>query len=79
MQHDEELNDWEMEEEETPPDKLKKKWEKEERSPNETAVCNSCGKRIPVETVACLYCGEAVYHDTGLLGKILRWLKGKWR
>lgn len=71
----EESNDWE-EEEEVPPEKLQKKWEREDYEEPPAVECPSCKKRVPASTFKCLYCGEQVFHDSGLLGKILKWLRG---
>ena len=66
--------------EETPdeeiPDKLKKKWEKEDFE-NEVRektfkLCPHCAKLIEPEAFSCIYCGERVFWDSGLLGGIMK-------
>ena len=74
-QDDEDPKDWEMEDED-PPENLKRKWIEQEYFGNKTVVCASCKKHIPADSVTCLFYEARVYHDTGLLGKILKWLKG---
>jgi len=69
---EDETKDWELEEE-IPPEPLKHKWEKGGPS---TVRCPACKNWIPQESLTCLFCGSTIYHDTGLLGKFLRWLKG---
>jgi hypothetical protein len=68
--------DWELNEE-TPPDKLQKKWEHDDYEERPAVVCPSCKKRVPADSFRCLYCSTRVFHDSGLLGRILKWIKGK--
>ncbi len=71
---DDELEDWQFEEE-NPPDKLQKKWDREEIIPPAPMVCPSCGKQVPGDSLTCLFCDAQVLKDSGFLGKILAWLK----
>lgn len=53
---DEGPHDWEMKDEE-PPEKLQKKWEREETRGPQGVVCPSCKKETPDENRACIFCG----------------------
>jgi hypothetical protein len=80
MSADEEPKDWDPEKEENPPENLKRKWiEREYFGKDEVAKCEACGKFVPADTLTCLFCGGSIPHDTGLLGKIIRWLKSCFR
>ncbi len=77
MLDDEEPKDWEKHEEENPPENLRRKWiEREYFGKDKTVRCGTCKKFVPAENLECLFCGATMNHDTGLLGKILRWIKG---
>lgn len=67
--------DWEVKDED-PPEELKRKWVEREHFGKRTVECPACKKAVPSESVSCLFCGAGIPHDTGLLGKVLRWLKG---
>ncbi len=67
-------SDWE-EQDEIPPEKLQKQWEKEEYEEKPAVPCPSCHKRLPASSFKCLYCGGQVFHDSGLLGKIMKWIR----
>lgn len=69
------LDDGEMEDED-PPENLKRKWIEREYFGKKTASCPSCGKIVPSEGLTCLFCGAEIFHDSGLLGKILKWIRG---
>lgn len=70
---DDEPKDWEIEDEE-PPEKLKKKWE-EETGLRETVTCPSCRKQVLADSLTCIFCGSQVYQDSGLLGRIHKWIR----
>ncbi len=72
--NEEEPKDWEREEE-NPPENLKRKWVEREYFGRETSQCRACKKFVPSENLTCLFCGSALHFDSGVLGKILRWLK----
>lgn len=74
--NNEEPKDWENEEE-LAPEKLQKKWDREEYEEKAAVECSFCHKKVPASCFKCLYCGTQVFHDSGLLGKILKWIKGK--
>ena len=73
---DDEPKDWEIEEEE-PPEKLKRKWDWEERTERKAIPCPKCKKYVPEDSLTCLFCGAKVFRDSGFLGKFLKWLTGK--
>lgn len=66
--------DWETRDE-VPPERLQKKWDREEFSELPAVVCFSCKKRVPADSFRCIYCGAGVFKDSGLLGKILKWIR----
>jgi hypothetical protein len=70
----EDPKDWETQDE-VPPEKLQKKWDEEEYADGPTVDCPSCKKRVPASSFKCLYCGAQVFHDSGLLGKIMKWIR----
>ncbi len=76
FEDEDEPKDWEMEEEE-PPERLKRKWEEEEQKELKADFCRSCHQALPGDAFQCFYCGTQVFRDSGLLGKILKWLRGK--
>ena len=76
MNDDDNPKDWEIEEE-VPSENLREKWAKEERKELKAAHCPECGQPLRGDAFKCYYCGAQVFRDSGLLGKILKWLKGK--
>ena len=62
-------------EEEIPPGRLQDKWFRRELSFKETVECPACKKELPRDTVTCLFCGARVFYDSGLLGRLMKWLK----
>lgn len=76
MNDEDEPKDWEIDEEE-PPEKLKRKWDQEERVEHRAIPCPKCAKLVPEDSLACLFCGAQVFRDSGFLGKILRWFTGR--
>ena len=72
---EEEPKDWEIEEE-SPPEKLRKKWDKDDLL-EKMVECPACKKRQPQRSLNCLFCGARIFEDSGLLGKILKWIRGK--
>jgi len=73
---DEEPKDWEIEDEEPAP-KLRKKWDEEEEKELKASQCPQCDKVLRGDAFQCMYCGAQVFQDSGLLGKIMKWLKGE--
>ncbi len=71
---DSEPKDWENLEE-IPPEKLQKKWDREESAESPAVTCPECGKRVPATSFQCLYCGFRIFQDSGLLGMIRKVLK----
>ena len=72
---DNEPKDWEAEDE-NPPENLKRKWVEREYFGKKMVVCPSCHKPASSDSVSCPFCGAQIFHDSGLLGKILKWIKG---
>lgn len=72
---DDEPDDSEIEDEK-PNENLKRKWIEREYFGKKTVECPSCGKIVPAEGMKCLFCGAQIFHDSGVLGKILKWVKG---
>ncbi len=72
---DDDPKDWEPIEEETLPERLSRKWEEQESLGPQTISCPVCAQPIPTESATCLFCSALIGHDSGLLGKILLWLK----
>ncbi len=76
MSEDDAPKDWENVPEEEVPEKLERKWSQESNpSFKETVICPSCKNDLPRDSVVCLFCGTRVFHDSGLLGKLLKWFK----
>ena len=73
---EDEPKEWEIEDEE-PSESLKKKWDEQDQKELKAVHCSECNKPLPGDAFRCLYCGAQVFHDSGLLGKILKWFKGK--
>ncbi|HNV85703.1 MAG TPA: hypothetical protein PKL97_01900 [Candidatus Omnitrophota bacterium] len=71
-----EPKDWEEVREEAVPEQLKRKWIVEEHFGEKLTACPSCGKLTPRDGLTCLFCDARLNEDTGLLGKLLKWLKG---
>lgn len=51
--------DWEIKDEE-PPEKLQKKWDREESLGTCVVVCPSCKKETPAGNLACIFCGTVL-------------------
>ena len=68
--------DWEMRDEEAP-EKLQRKWAEEEARGREVIVCKNCKKHVTSDSLTCVFCGAATFRDSGLLGRILKWIRGK--
>lgn len=75
----EEIPEWENLPEETPPEKLQRKWVKRDYFEKKTVVCPSCQNEVPADNLNCLFCGERVCEDSGLLGKLLAGFKNLFR
>lgn len=73
-----EPKDWE-ESSETPPDKLRRKWDKEESEEPAAIPCPFCKKRVPGSSFFCMYCGNRIFEDSGILGRILMWVRRLFR
>ncbi len=71
----EEPKDWE-DQDEVPPEKLQKKWDRDEYEERPAVICPACKKRVPADTFRCLYCNAQVFKDSGVLGRILKWFRG---
>ena len=69
-----EPKDWENEDV-VPPETLQKKWEREEMEERPAVICAACKKRVPADSFRCLYCGAVVFRDSGILGKMMKWIK----
>ena len=74
---DDELKD------EVPPEGLRKKWEAEdfkgEIVGRQDKQCGECGKWVDEKALTCMYCDATVFHQSGLLGKILYGVRSqKW-
>ncbi len=65
-----EINEWEAVEKETPPPRLEKKWEREEKEETGMVVCPECGKYNKSDALECLYCENRLIIDSGFLGWI---------
>ena len=66
--------DWDEIKDEDAPENLRRKWVVEEHFHKQPVPCPSCGKQVPADSLTCLFCG-AVVCESGLLGKIIVWLK----
>ncbi len=69
-----EPKDWE-DHEERPPDKLRRKWDKEESEEPAPITCRFCKKRVSGASFFCMYCGARIFEDSGILGRILMWIR----
>ncbi len=56
--------DWELKDEE-PPQRLQKKWDREETAEPKLIVCSSCKKEAPAKNLTCIFCGAALSHESG--------------
>ncbi len=74
MFDDEEPKDWEMKDEE-PPERLQKKWERDETAASKTVVCSSCKKETPARSLNCIFCGADLSRGSFLESRFLSWLK----
>ena len=72
--HDESPKDWEMKDEE-PPEKLRKKWEKEETAIPRTVICPSCKKETSAGNLTCLFCGAEILRESCPCLCFLSWIK----
>lgn len=61
------------------PERLKRRWDREEGEPSEEIPCPSCGAPIGKASFYCLFCGERVFEDSGFLGALVKnFKKGGW-
>ena len=74
MFEDEEPKDWEVKDEE-PPERLQKKWEKEEAIAPRNIVCPSCKKEVPPGNLKCIFCGAVTVQGNCPLGCFWGWFK----
>jgi ribosomal protein S27E len=74
MFDDEEPKEWDTKDEE-PPERLQKKWEREEVSTFQRVVCPSCKKEVPSGNLTCIFCGAVIMQDKCPLGCFWGWLK----
>ena len=77
MHDDDELPDWEVKDEE-PPERLQKKWEREETEERRKIACRSCKKETPVENLTCIFCGAEIFEENSL-DRFLGWIKRLFR
>jgi len=65
--------------EEEEPERLRKKWESEELeeqlSGKRMKTCPHCGESVERKSFFCLYCGERVFEESGLLGRLGKWIR----
>ncbi|HNX69316.1 MAG TPA: hypothetical protein PLL75_04535 [Candidatus Omnitrophota bacterium] len=76
FQGDEEPKEWEVGEE-VPPEKLRKKWEAEDRETG-SWVCASCKRETPRNSGTCIFCGEVLREGFSwgrLFSRLKRFLK----
>lgn len=66
--------DWEIQDED-PPERLQKKWEREEARGPRMAVCPSCKKETSAENLTCIFCGTAIPQESGPVRCFLTWVK----
>ena len=71
---DEDPKDWEQNDE-VPPEKLQKQWDRDEMDEMPAVEWPSCKKQVPASSFKCVYCGDQIFFDSGLLGKIMRWIR----
>jgi len=71
---EEEPKDWEVREEE-PPERLQKKWDREETAVPRMAVCPSCKKEMPAGNLACIFCGTEIFEKISLSRCFFAWVK----
>lgn len=61
--------------EEIIPEKLREKWDNQADKHLSYILCPLCHKQILEESLSCLYCHGLIPRETGLLGKMLLWVK----
>jgi hypothetical protein len=66
--------DWEIRDEE-PPERLQKKWDKEETERPRMAVCPSCKKETSAQNLTCIFCGTEVFKSGGPFRRFFVWIK----
>ena len=74
MFDDEDPHDWEIRDEE-PPERLQKKWEKEEAIAPRNIVCPSCKKEVSSQNLTCIFCGAVIPKESYLVNCFWKWLK----
>jgi len=68
---DEGPKDWEIKDEE-PPEKLQKKWEREEA---QGVLCPSCKRETSAEHLTCIFCGATISQESCSFRCLLSWVK----
>lgn len=71
---DEGPKDWDIKDED-PPERLQKKWEREEAPGSELVVCPSCKKETPVGNLSCIFCGSALSQGSCPVSCLFSWIK----
>ncbi len=74
LYEDEGPKDWEVKDEE-PPERLQKKWEREETKGPRTVVCSSCKQETPVENLTCVFCSTVLSQGICPVRCFLTWVK----
>jgi hypothetical protein len=64
LQDDEGPQDWEIKEE-MPPERLQKKWAREEVAGPGRVRCGVCEKETPAENLTCIFCGADLNFENG--------------
>ena len=71
---DEGPKDWEIKDEE-PPERLQKKWERDEAPDAQPVVCPSCGKESPAGNHTCIFCSATIPQSCCPVTCFLSWVK----
>ena len=72
MDGDEEVPDWEVEEEKIP-ERLEKKWQKDEEKGVRAGVCHGCGWPFTQDELSCAHCGAPTNMGEGALVSLKKW------
>ena len=70
---EDEIPEWEAEEEEIP-ERLEKKWQKDEQKGIKAGVCRVCGWPFTQDELSCAHCGARTDMGEGVLAAFHRWL-----
>lgn len=74
---DDELPDWEVKDEE-PPERLQKKWDREETGGHRTVVCGACKKETSSENLTCIFCGAEIFEEN-VFDRLRGWIQRLFR